>query len=50
MDICRFVMIIKNNIDQYFLEYPQITAVLISNTGMDQLFYTKRQSKNTYPL
>ena len=50
MDICRFVMIIKNNIDQYFLEYPQITAVLISNTGMDQLFYTKKTIEKYLPF
>ncbi|EMA6343395.1 transcription antiterminator [Bacillus cytotoxicus] len=50
MDISRFVMIIKNNIDQFFLEYPKLNAALISNTGLDQLFYAKQTIEKYLPF
>ncbi|EMF0398576.1 transcriptional antiterminator BglG, partial [Enterococcus faecium] len=50
MDISRIVMIIKNNIDEFYLEYPKVRASLVSNAGLDQLFYAKQTIEKYLPF
>ncbi|AGE30148.1 BglG family transcription antiterminator [Enterococcus faecium] len=50
MDISRIVMIIKNSIDEFYLEYPKVRASLVSNAGLDQLFYAKQTIEKYLPF